>query len=79
MTGLLSLLAGNPAILGVLASFIAALGWGFHQRLAGARAERARQAEAEAAARALADEVDNDIGALPTEAVRKELKSWARD
>ncbi|MDG4883015.1 ABC transporter permease [Mesorhizobium sp. WSM4884] len=79
MTALLSVLSGNPAILGVLTSVIAALGWGLHQRLAGARAERARQTEAEAATRALADQVDNDIGALPAGAVKKELKSWARD
>ncbi|RWM24360.1 ABC transporter permease [Mesorhizobium sp.] len=78
MTALLSFLSGNPAILGALASFIAALGWGFHQRLAGARAERDRQAKAEAAARDVADQVDNDIGALPADAVKKELKSWAK-
>ncbi|MDX8514960.1 ABC transporter permease [Mesorhizobium captivum] len=79
MTALLSFLSGNPAILGVLASAIAALGWGFHQRLAGAKAERDRQTKAEAAARDIADQVDNDIGALPADAVKKELKSWARD
>ncbi|RWD59639.1 MAG: ABC transporter permease [Mesorhizobium sp.] len=79
MTAFLSFLSGNPAILGVVASLIAALGWGFHQRLAGASAERDRQAASEAAARAIADQVDNDIGALPADAVRKELKSWARD
>lgn len=83
MSALLSLLAGNPAILGMLASVIAALGWGFHQRLAGASAERvaerARQVAAEAAARDIADQVQNDIGALPADAARKELKSWARD
>ncbi|MDX8468930.1 ABC transporter permease [Mesorhizobium sp. VK23B] len=79
MTALLSFLSGNPAILGVLASLIAALGWGFHQRLAGAKAERDRQAASEAAARNIADQVDNDIGALPVGAVKKELKSWARD
>ncbi|WFP61476.1 ABC transporter permease [Mesorhizobium sp. WSM4904] len=79
MTALLSFLSGNPALLGMLASVIAALGWGFHQRLAGARAQRARQTEAEAAARALADQIDNDIGALPAGAVKKELKSWAKD
>ncbi|UCI06243.1 ABC transporter permease [Mesorhizobium sp. B1-1-8] len=78
MTALLSSLLSNPAILGVLASVIAALGWGFHQRLAGAGAERARQAASEAAARDIADRVDNDIGTLPGEAARKELKSWAR-
>ncbi|WP_192242992.1 ABC transporter permease [Mesorhizobium silamurunense] len=79
MTALLSFLSGNPAILGVLASLIAALGWGFHQRLAGAEVERDRQAASEASARDVADQVDNDIGALPAGAVKKELKSWARD
>ncbi|RUW48564.1 ABC transporter permease [Mesorhizobium sp. M1A.F.Ca.ET.072.01.1.1] len=79
MTALLSFLSGNPAILGVLASFIAALGWGFHQRLAGARAERDRQAASEAAARDITVQVDNEIGAQPAGAVKKELKSWARD
>ncbi|RUV91633.1 MULTISPECIES: ABC transporter permease [unclassified Mesorhizobium] len=79
MTALLSFLFGNPAVLGVLASFIAALGWGFHQRLAGARAERDRQAADEAAARDITAQVDNEIGALPAGAVKKELKRWARD
>ncbi|KUM26899.1 ABC transporter permease [Mesorhizobium loti] len=79
MTALLSFLSGNPAVLGVLVSFIAALGWGFHQRLAGAKAERDRQTKAEAAARDIANQVDNDTGTLPAEAVKKELKSWARD
>ncbi|AZO08576.1 MULTISPECIES: ABC transporter permease [unclassified Mesorhizobium] len=79
MTALLSFLLGNPALLRLMASFIAALGWGFHQRLAGARAERARQAAGETAARDVADQVDNDIAALPADAIRKELKSWARN
>ena len=79
MSALLAVLFGNKALLGFLASVIAALCWGFHQRLAGARAERDRQAAAEAAARAVADQVQNDIGALPADAVRKERKSWARD
>ncbi|TIX02868.1 MAG: ABC transporter permease, partial [Mesorhizobium sp.] len=47
--------------------------------LAVAGAERARQAKAEAAAGALADQVDNDIGALRAGAASKELKTWARD
>ncbi len=79
MSALLSFFIGNPAISGMLASVIAALGWGFHQRLAGASAERARQAAAEAAAREIAGQVQNDVGALPADAARKELKSWARD
>ena len=79
MSALFAVLLGNKALLGFLASVIAALCWGFHQRLAGAKAERAKQAAVEAAARAVADQVQNDIGALPADAVRKELKSWARD
>lgn len=79
MTALFSFLLGNPAILGLLASVVAAFGWGFRQRLAGAGAERARQAAAEAAARAIADQVDNDVGALPAGAASKELKTWTRD
>ena len=79
MSALLSFFIGNPAISGMLASVIAALVWGFRQRLAGASAERARQAAAEAAARDIAGQVQNDVGALPADAARKELKSWARD
>ncbi|TIW69891.1 MAG: ABC transporter permease, partial [Mesorhizobium sp.] len=40
MTALLSFLFDNPAILGLLATVVAALGWGLRQRLAGAEAER---------------------------------------
>ncbi|RUU57899.1 ABC transporter permease [Mesorhizobium sp. M2C.T.Ca.TU.002.02.1.1] len=79
MSALLAWLLTNSTVLAIGAGIIGALGWGGHQRLAGARAERGKQAEAEAAARDVADQVDNDIGALPAGAVRKELKSWARD
>jgi hypothetical protein len=79
MSALLSFLLGNPTLLGVGAAILAALGWGVRQRLAGERSERARQAAAEAAAHDIADQVQNDIGALPAATARKELKSWARD
>ncbi|RVD48678.1 ABC transporter permease, partial [Mesorhizobium sp. M2D.F.Ca.ET.140.01.1.1] len=36
-------------------------------------------AAGETAARDVADQVDNDIAALPADAIRKELKSWARN
>ncbi|TPO01825.1 ABC transporter permease [Mesorhizobium sp. B1-1-5] len=79
MSALLAWLLTNPTILAIAAGLVGAIGWGFSQRLAGARAERSKQADAEAAARDVADQVDNDVGALPADAVRKELKSWARD
>lgn len=75
----MSFLLTNPTILGVGAAILAAFGWGVRQRLAGERAERARQAATETEARAIADQVQNDIGALPSAAARKELKSWAGD
>ncbi|RWC87360.1 MAG: ABC transporter permease [Mesorhizobium sp.] len=79
MSALLDFLLTNPAILGIGAAILAAFGWGVRQRLAGERAERARQAATEAAAREVADQIQNDIGALPAVAARKELRSWARD
>jgi hypothetical protein len=40
--------------------------------------ERAKQAEAERKARTIADEVDNDVVALPPDKAREELKRWAK-
>jgi len=48
------------------------------QRRAGAKAERAKQAERDAKARDIADQVDNDVGILPPETVKKELGRWSR-
>src|SRR5690242_14468514 len=44
MTTLLGGLLANPTILAIIAGVLGALGWGFHQRLAGAKAERTKQA-----------------------------------
>lgn len=79
MSAILAFLLGNPTLLAIGAAIIGGLGFGFQQRLAGAKAERVRQATAEAAAHDIADQVQNDIGALPADAARKELKSWARN
>ena len=79
MSAILAFLLGNPAIIAIGAAIIGGLGFGFQQRLAGAKAERVRQATVEVAARDIADQVQNDIGALPADAARKELKSWARN
>jgi hypothetical protein len=79
VSAILAFLLGNPTLLAIGAAIIGGLGFGFQQRLAGAKAERVRQAAAEAAAHDIADQVQNDIGALPADAARKELKSWARN
>jgi len=48
-------------------------------RLSGAERERNKQAASEAKARDIADQVDNDVGALTPDQRRKGLKSWSRD
>lgn len=63
------------ALGGVFAAVIAAF---FKGRIEGARAERAKKAEAEIGARDIADEVQNDVGAMAPDAARKELSRWAR-
>lgn len=77
MSALLAGLLANPTILAIIAGVLGALGWGFHQRLSGAKAERAKQAEQETAARDIRDQVQNDIGAMPADKVRAELAKRA--
>lgn len=72
ITGLLSQFWPYIAAIG------AALALLWQQRRAGAKAERAKQAEREADARDIADKVDNDVGALPPADARKDLGKWAR-
>ncbi|RWI60502.1 MAG: ABC transporter permease [Mesorhizobium sp.] len=76
-TALLSQIA--PYAIAAGGALVAALVWGFHQRLAGANAERTKQAHEEAKARDIADQVQNDVGALSADAARKELGEWSKD
>lgn len=48
----------------------------FQQRRAGAKAERAKREAAEDRAKAIADQVQNDVGALPPGAAKEELRKW---
>ena len=55
---------------------IAMLGAWMKGRLSGAKAERQKQAADAVKARDIADEVQNDVGAIPADAARKELSRW---
>ncbi|RWH32467.1 ABC transporter permease [Mesorhizobium sp.] len=68
-----------PDALAAGGALVAAVAWGFHQRMAGAKAERAKQEAEEAKARDVADQVQYDVGALPADAARKELGTWSKD
>lgn len=78
MSALLIWLFSNPTVLAIGAGMIAAVGAWVNGRLSGAKAERNKQAAAEVKARDIADQVRNDIGALPADAAREELKSWSK-
>ena len=47
MTALLALLSSNGTLVAIFAAIVAGLGWGFQQRLAGAKAERNKNAKKE--------------------------------
>jgi len=79
MSGLIATILANPPVLGFLAGIAPVVAAIVRGRRAGAAAERARQAERERKARAVADEVDNDIGAMPPAEAREELSKWSRD
>jgi hypothetical protein len=62
----------------VILAGLGALAWGFRQRRAGANAERAKQAKAEAKARDIADEIDDAVAGRSADENRKELAKWSR-
>lgn len=76
MTALLLSLGAKfwPYILAAFGLAFGAMKW----RASIIRAERAKQAEAEAKARDIADEVESDIGMLHSEEAREALKRWSR-
>lgn len=68
----------NPTIIAIVGGILAALGYGYSQRRAGAKTEREKQQAEQRKARTIADEVDNDVGAMPPSEAREELKRWGR-
>lgn len=78
MNTILSFFGPNGILYLLGAAIIAAMGWGFKQRLTGARLEREKQAREEAKARDVADQVDNDLGALTPIQKRENLKKWSK-
>lgn len=78
MSAIIGWVLSNPTFLAIVAGLIGALGWGFRQKRAGRQEERAKQAAERLKAKNIADEIDNDIGALPSGEAREEFKKWAR-
>jgi hypothetical protein len=79
MSALLAGLLANPTILAIIAGVLGALGWGFHQRLAGAKAERAKQAADQLDAIKDRKDKDDEINSLAPADVDNRLDKWLRD
>lgn len=58
------------------AAIVAMLGVFFKGQSAGANKERVKQAEERQKARDVADQVENDVGTIPPDKQREELKKW---
>lgn len=79
MSALLIAIVTNKTVIAIVGAILAALGFGLHQRRAGAKSERAKQERREQRARDISDEVENDIGTIPPDKRREELGKWSPD
>lgn len=76
MSVIIAWFLSNPTILAIGAAIIGALGFGFQQRRAGAKAEKAKQAAAETKAINSAKQVQDQVDAMKPDDARKELREW---
>lgn len=79
MMALLGFLISNPLVLALIASIVGGLGFGVHQRFAGAAAERNRQIAADAAAATEGQKIDDAVAGRAPADNRKELGSWSKN
>lgn len=78
MSALLAFVLNNPTILAIGAAILAGLGFGFQQRLAGAKAERNKQAAQDAKAATEGQKIDDAVaGRLPDDN-RERLSRWSK-
>lgn len=77
LTTVLAFFGPNGILYALLGAIVVAFGWSI--RRGGTLDERAKQAAAEAKARDIADQVDNDVGALTPDQRRRGMKSWSND
>jgi len=75
---LVNFLLTNPAIAALIVAIVGGLGFGVQQRLAGAKAERNKQAADRLAARTEADKIDQTVAGMSDAEVLKEQSKWSR-
>jgi len=74
----MSALLSNPTLIALFLAIIGGLGFGFHQRLAGAKAERNKRTEDRLKARDIADDIDDAVAGRAPATNREELKRWSK-
>ncbi|MES0049232.1 ABC transporter permease [Mesorhizobium sp. M0053] len=77
MSAVIAWFLSNPTVLAIGAAIIGALGFGFQQRLAGAKAERNKQAADNAAAGTEADKIDDAVAGREPRVNRERLGKWS--
>lgn len=78
MGAILAWFLSNPTILATGAAIIGAIGLAFQQRLAGAKAERNKQAVKDATAATEGQQIDDAVAGRAPDANRKELGTWSK-
>lgn len=62
----------------ILVAIVGALGWGLHQRRAGAKAEQAKRMAERMKARTEADRIDDAVAGRDPDTNREELRKWSK-
>lgn len=75
---IVAFLLSNPTILAIGGGVIAAIAWGFRQRLAGAAAECSKQAAANAAATTEGQKIDDAVAGRAPAENRERLSTWSK-
>ncbi|MES0040007.1 ABC transporter permease [Mesorhizobium sp. M0091] len=77
MSAVIAWFLSNPTVLAIGAAIIGALGFGFQQRLAGAKAERNKQAADNAAAATEGQKIDDAVTGRAPDVNRERLGKWS--
>lgn len=78
MSAIIAFLLSNPLVAALIASILGGLGWGVHQRLTGAKLERAKQAADRLEARTESDKIEQAVAGMSDAEVLKGQAKWSR-
>ena len=77
LSAILGFILSNPTIIAIIGGIVAALGFGVHQRRAGAKAERAKHDRERLESISEAQRVDDAVAGRDADENRKRLSKWS--